>query len=496
MKRFLAALLGAAAFLPSLAPAQSVVPGIGPDAARHLLNRTGFAASEAQIQAFARLTREQAADRLIAEARTAAVTPPPPWVDEAIPNFRLLRNASPEERKRFQQMNVERGLELREWWYREMLDTPSPLTEKMTLFWHCHFATSQQKVRVPQLMYRQNATLRRNALGNFGALVHEMARDPAMVIYLDSAQNRKEQPNENFAREVMELFTLGEGNYGERDIKEVARAFTGWSLDRESGEFVFRRGIHDFGSKTVLGRTGDFDGDAVLDIMLANPQAAEFIARKLWKELISDTPDVEEVHRFARLFRNSRYDVKTLLRAMLTSDEFYAPENRAALIKSPVELVVGTLKQFDIEAPTLRPFVIAGALLGQNVMAPPNVKGWPGGETWINSGTLLGRKQLMDRLFRADDRSERFVARFDDNAERMEDRAGREARLQRRMDRSMGNVRVDLDRWAKAFPETERKSAITRVVLAMAPQNPVKTKTGDVNELVRQLVTDPAYQLK
>ena len=495
MKRFFAALLCTAAVFPALAKADNAPQGIGPDAARHLLNRTGFAASEAEIQTFARLTREQAADRVLGEARATAVTPPPPWVTEALPNFRRLKEAPPEERKRFQQMNVERGLELREWWYREMLNTPSPLTEKMTLFWHGHFATSQQKVRVSQLMYRQNVTLRRNALGNFAVLVHEMARDPAMVIYLDSAQNRKEQPNENFAREVMELFTLGEGNYGERDIKEVARAFTGWSLDRETGEFVFRRGIHDFGTKTVLGRTGDYDGDAVLDIMLSNPQAAEFIAKKLWREFISDAPDVEEVHRFARLFRNSRYDVKTLLRAMLTSDEFYAPENRAALIKSPVELVVGTLKQFDIEAPTLRPFVIAGALLGQNVMSPPNVKGWPGGETWINSATLLGRKQLLDRLFRADDR-ERFVARFDDNAERMEDRAGREARLQRMMDRSMGNVRVDLDRWSKTFPEPDRKPAITRAVLAMAPQNPVKSRTGDVSELVRQLVADPAYQLK
>ena len=469
---------------------------IGADGARHLLNRVGFAASEAEIQSFAHLTREQATVRVLNGATTVAKTPPPVWIDEVIIPPYKRREMSREAREAERRLNLERAFELREWWYREMLSTTSPLTEKMTLFWHSHFATSQQKVRYTPLMYRQNVTLRQNALGNFGKLLHEIARDPAMVVFLDSAQNRKEQPNENFAREVMELFTLGEGNYSEGDIKEVARAFTGWSIDRDTGQFMFRRGIHDFGPKTVLGRTGEFDGDAVLDIFLAHPQTAEFISRKLWKEFISPVPDDEELHRFARIFRNSRYDIKTLMRAMLTSDVFYAVENRAALIKSPVELVVGTLKQFEIDAPTLRPFVIAGALLGQNVLSPPNVKGWPGGETWINSATLLGRKQLLDRLFRADDRLEAMVARFDDRAERPEDRAGREARMQRRMDRAMGGVRVDLERWGRQFKVQDREQAVTRVVLAMAPHNPLTAKNGDVNELVKQLVADPTYQLK
>jgi uncharacterized protein (DUF1800 family) len=470
------------------------------DGARHLLNRTGFAASEAEIQTFSELTREQAAGRILNGALTVALTPPPRWIDEPIiPPYRL-RDMSHEEREVERKLNIERAFELREWWYREMLDTPSPLTEKMTLFWHNHFATSQQKVRFTPLMYRQNIALRRNALGNFGTLLHEIACDPAMVIYLDSAQNRREQPNENFAREVMELFTLGEGNYTERDIKEVARAFTGWSLDRDTGQFFFRRGMHDFGQKAVLGRTGDFDGNAVLDILLAHPQTAEFVSRKLWKEFISPTPDEEELHRFARIFRNSRYDIKTLMRAMLTSDVFYAVENRATLVKSPVELVVGTLKQFEIEAPNLRPFVIAGALLGQNVFAPPNVKGWPGGEAWINSATLLGRKQILDRLFRADERMEligtRPVEQMRERAERLDDRAGREARLQRRMDRAMGGIRFHPDRWARQFRPQDREMAVTRTVLAMAPHNAPAAKGGDVNELVKHLVADPAYQLK
>jgi uncharacterized protein (DUF1800 family) len=187
---------------------------------------------------------------------------------------------SEEERKLALRAQAENGAELRSWWLTEMLTTRSPLTEKMVLFWHNHFVSSLQKVRSPVLMYRQNLLLRKHALGYFGDMLHEVSKDPAMVVYLDNASNRKAQPNENFAREVMELFTLGEGNYVEHDIKEAARAFTGWSIDLDTGQFLSRPLIHDDGVKTVLGRSGNFDGDAVLDILLAQPQTAEFIVRK------------------------------------------------------------------------------------------------------------------------------------------------------------------------------------------------------------------------
>jgi uncharacterized protein (DUF1800 family) len=229
----------------------ATAPGgpLGYDDARHLLNRTGLGATQAEIERFARMSRDDAARKLLADARTAAVTPPPAWVGtaDALRYPRAGEQASDVEKKMFQQQQVREGLELRGWWVAEMLATPSPLTERMTLFWHNHFVSSQQKVKLAELMYRQNVTLRAHALGNFGDLLHAVARDPAMVIYLDSAQNRKGTPNENFAREVMELFTLGEGNYSEQDIKEAARAFTGWSIDRNTGQFVFRRFIHDDG---------------------------------------------------------------------------------------------------------------------------------------------------------------------------------------------------------------------------------------------------------
>jgi uncharacterized protein (DUF1800 family) len=470
---------------------------IGAGGARHLLGRTGFAANAADIRAFAPLTRQEAAERIVksAAASMTAATPPPAWVNDKPPGPAKLQAMTQEERQALQRVNVEHAFELREWWFREMLATPSPLSEKMTLFWHNHFATSQQKVRFTPLMYRQNVTLRRNALGNFGTMLREMGRDPAMLIYLDGANSRKEQPNENFAREVMELFTLGEGNYTEKDIKEVARAFTGWSIDRDSGEFMFRRGIHDYTNKTVLGKTGNFDGDQIFDVLLKKPEAAQFITRKLWKEFISTTPDEREVARLAEIFRDSGYNIAKLMRTMLASDAFYAQENRAALIKSPVEFVVGTMKTFEIDAPNLRPFVLASALLGQNVFAPPNVKGWPGGETWINTATLLGRKQLLDRLFRNEDRLEIAMRSVDAMAAQNGDAPppGRDARMQRQMERQMGGIRWNLDKWAKSFADDA--PAMTRVVLPMAPQRAI-ARLDNPADLVRQLVTDPAYQLK
>jgi uncharacterized protein (DUF1800 family) len=469
--------------------------------ARHLLSRTGFAASEAELATFAALSRGEAADRLLRGATKAAVTPPPKWVDDPFVPLSRLRSASAEQRQALLRKNIEQGLDLREWWFREMLSTPSPLTEKMTLFWHNHFATSQQKVRLTSLMYRQNVLIRRNALGNFGTLLHEIARDPAMLVYLDGAQSRKEQPNENFAREVMELFTLGEGHYSEKDIKEAARAFTGWSIDRDDGTFMFRRFIHDNGTKTVLGKSGNLDGDQVIDILLAQPQTARFITGKLWREFVSPTPDAAEIDRLAGIFRDSGYDTGKLMRAMLTSDAFYAPENRAALFKSPVEFVVGTLKTFDIEPPSLRPFVFASALLGQNVFSPPNVKGWPGGEAWINSSTLLGRKQLVDRLFRNDDRGEMAMTPREELAEMKADDTprGQLARMQRQMLRQMANWHWSVDHWAKAFDgpsASDGRARMTAVVLALAPQSADANANMGAAEWARALVHDPAYQLK
>lgn len=200
----------------------------------------------------------------------------------------------------------------------------------------------------------------------------------------------------------MELFTLGEGSYTEHDVKEAARAFTGWSLNRDTGHYQFRPGLHDNGTKTVLARSGHFDGDAVLDLLLARPETAEYLTRKLWREFVSEEPEAQEVKRIAQSFRSSNYDIKTALRGLLLSDAFWSAGNRGVLIKSPVELVVGALRQLEIEPGPALPLALVSAGMGQNLFSPPNVKGWPGGEAWINTHTLLARKQFLDRLVRTD----------------------------------------------------------------------------------------------
>ncbi len=478
--------------VPALAHA--VGAPLGFDDARHLLNRTSFAAGPRDIEAFARLDREQAVDRLLAWTGKPAGTPPPAWANEPFESLRRFRGMSPEERKLAQREIFRKSFELQSWWLTEMLTTPSPLTEKMTLFWHNHFVSSLQKVRSPQLLYRQNVLFRRHALGHFSELLHAVARDPAMVIYLDNASNRKGRPNENFAREAMELFTLGEGRYGERDIKEAARAFTGWSIDPHTGEFRHRRRAHDEGLKTVLGHTGNLDGDAVLDILLAQPQTAEFIVAKLWREFISLHPDPAEVRRVGRTFRESGYDIRAALRALLVSDAFYEPRNRAALIKSPVELVVGTLRQFNFRTGEVIPFVFAANQLGQRLFVPPNVKGWPGGEAWINSTTLLARKAFLERLFRADELRPMLAGAAMDGAVSAPKGAGRLPEGRERFIRAMLEIEFDGHRWLAQFDEGDAAS-VERVLLATAP---LSAPSPDLQRmaLIRHLVGDPVYQLK
>ena len=498
------------------APTQTAttVPAVlGYDDARHLLNRAGFGATQAEVERFAGLTRDQAARKLLADTRTAAVTPSPAWTADIGP-LRYPRSgekATDAEKKMFQQEQIREGLQLRGWWVGEMLDTPSPLTERMTLFWHNHFVSSQQKVRLAELMYRQNVTLRANALGNFGELLHAIGRDPAMVIYLDSAQNRKGTPNENFAREVMELFTLGEGNYSEQDVKEAARAFTGWSLDRATGQFLFRTFIHDNSNKTVLGRSGNLDGDQVLDILLAQPQTADFITRKMWREFVSPDPDEVEVKRIARQFRDAHYDIKVALYGVLTSNAFYAPDNRATLIKSPIELVVGTLRQFDLKPGQTLPFAVAAAGMGQNLFSPPNVKGWPGQDTWINSTTLLARKQFLDRVFRVDETGAAMAAPADSTMTKaapkqaiapngaQDDEKIRQAQFRRAMDRGVSSIQFDSAAWFAQFgasADTARRSSdATRLLLATTPQMPPDPNSEPL-ALVRGIVLDVSYQLK
>ncbi len=367
--------------------------------AAHLLNRAGFGGPPAEIQKLAGLGLDQAVAHLLDYEAIPDPTPEPDWArpnPEELKKYReAIRNGTPEEKKMAQreqqQLFQRRMLELRGWWLQRMAHGPRPFQEKMVLFWHGHFATSIEKVRNPYFMWRQNNLFRRLATGNWQQLLIEAGQDPAMLLWLDQAQSRKDHPNENFAREVMELFALGEGHYTEHDIAEAARALTGWSLEIQDENFVYRPFIHDNGDKTFLGRTGNFNGDDVIAIIVAQPQSAKFITAKIWNYFAGQVPSPEVCDDLAAILRANGNNFKPLLRAIFRSAAFYAPEVVRNQVKSPVQWLVGSVRVLECELPP--PIVSWGMLrqLGQDLFAPPNVKGWDGGVTWITTNTLLTR---------------------------------------------------------------------------------------------------------
>ncbi len=286
-------------------------------------------------------------------------------------------------------------------WVYRLLYTPNQLLEKTTLFWHGHFATGAEKVKDARMMWDQNQLLREHALGDFGELTHKISQDPAMLIYLDSAINRKAHPNENFARELMELFCLGEGNYSEMDVLELARCFTGWEIKNK--KFRKNRYQHDSEEKSVLGQRGNFDGEDGVRIVLEQPAAPRFIARKLYRFFVSDEPSPTDamLQPLADLFRESDLQVAPVVERILGSNAFFSSSSIGRKIKSPVELVIGMLR--SLKATTNTQLVAKGLLnIGQGLFYPPNVKGWDGGRTWINSSTLLGRANLVADILEND----------------------------------------------------------------------------------------------
>ena len=480
------------------------------DDARFFLTRVGFAPDSNEVAQYVGLTREQAVDKVLATARTEAVTPLPDWVLEPIPTREARKTWTDEQRRDEQRLRGQRYELLRAWWVREMLSTPSPLTERMTLFWHNHFTSGQDKVQYPQQMAQQNMLLRRDAFGNFGELLHDVAKDPAMLQYLDGASNRKGKPNENFAREVMELFTLGEGHYTQRDVSEAARAYTGWSLDPDTQAYVWRANLHDDGNKTVLGQTGPFDGDQVLDVLLARPETATFVTTKLWREFVSDTPDPARIAPIAAQFRASHYDIKVALHGLFMSDAFWNDDDRGVLVKSPAEFVVGTLRAFDIGYDNTAPFAAQIRTLGENLFYPPNVNGWPGGTIWINSSTLLARKQFVEQLFRATETAGPRRMNTPASAKIAASSAGGNMQANPPMQRAVarvgqagqGGVRFDIDTWLAHYntaptakPGLSAELQLQHAVLPLTPVDAIATDST-ASAYLEALLMDPAYQLK
>ena len=379
------------------------------ETAAHLLNRAGFGGAPGEIEELVGLGPAGAVSRFIDYEKVADSTPDPSWARpdrEREERFRALRTASAEERQRMiraeQQSQRQRMIELRGWWLQRMASGVRPLQEKMTLFWHGHFATSIQKVRDAYLMWRQNDLFRRLATSNWPKLITAVAKDPAMLIWLDQAQSRRQHPNENFARELMELFTLGEGHYTEKDVTEAARALTGWSYDRFEQEFVERPFLHDGGPKTIFGRTGNFKGEDVIEMIVAQPQAARFIMARLWNFFAGEAASESLLEALAAELRRADNHFKPVLQTMFLCEEFYAPSRIRNQVKSPVQWLIGSVRMLERELPP--PLACFGLTrnLGQDLFAPPNVKGWDGGLSWITTNTLLARYNQAATLVQGD----------------------------------------------------------------------------------------------
>src|SRR3984893_1316421 len=376
----------------------------------HLLNRAAFGCRPVEIEATRKKGLAAAVHQLVDPAGDAANLPPPTWAHPR--NIQAMRmevrglKDDPEQRKEklreIRMMEGEEILDLRRWWLDRMMNGPAPLLEKMTLFWHGHFATSAQKVNDPYWIWLQNDMLRRNALGNFATLVKKISRDPAMMIYLDLQQSRKEHPNENWARELMELFTVGIGNYSEQDIRESSRAFTGYRIDMTTQQFRFAPFQQDKGTKDFMGRTGAFSGDDIIDILLQQPACAQYIRANLWRYFVEDDPSPRVVDVIAERIRARNYDMRPVLREMFSSAEFYSDRVMRTQIKSPVQYIVQPSKLLESQLPP--PIVAQNAMrqIGQILFAPPNVKGWDGGRTWISTSTLLFRYNFANYLINGD----------------------------------------------------------------------------------------------
>jgi uncharacterized protein (DUF1800 family) len=349
--------------------------------AAHLCRRAGFGAPRRELDEVRRLGPVDAVDRFLRTdpARDAEYRHLFDTIRQGFVAFQFPPN-------------------LQGWWLFRMQREPFPLREKMTLFWHGHFATSFRKVEDMRLMYRQNETLREGALGDFRDLVLAVSRDPAMIVWLDNQENHKGRPNENYARELMELFTLGEGHYTERDVKEAARAFTGWHRNEEG--FFFNREAHDFGPKSILGKRGNFDGADVVDILLQQAQAKRFLATKLLRFFVSPEPSEELIGEAAQVLGDCNLEMKWFLRALFLSRAFYAPEAICSKIKSPVEYTIGALRDLDATFPG-QELAERMTPMGQELFAPPSVKGWDGGRDWISSNAWLARGRFAEALSHA-----------------------------------------------------------------------------------------------
>lgn len=475
---------------------------------QHLMWRAGFGPSAEQLTDLPKYTPQQ-----FYKALQKGSSKKPEYIDVADDFLKGLvmgveeigrqerKEMTPEQRKQIQKKNREgiRSLNLN--WLKVYVNTDSQLREKLAFFWHGHFAC-----RNLNIFYQQGLldVLRRNALGSFRDMLHEVSKTAAMLNFLNNQQNRKDHPNENFAREVMELFTLGRGNYTENDIKEAAKAFTGWTSNLK-GEFTFRRNQHDFGTKTVLGKSGNFNGEDVLDILLDQKQTANYITNKIYRFFVNDQTDKAKVDWLAERFYKSGYDIGKLMEDIFTSDWFYDEKNIGARIKSPIELLAGIQRILPMELENEESLTFLQRALGQILFYPPNVAGWPGGKTWIDSSTLMLRMRIPQLINDVDEMNVRV--KDDDDQMMGRDDASEGMKGKGYAKKSMIKADINWDVYVKNFesiPKEELLIVITKHLLQVkqgVSDDVIKQYTDAsgrknfIRSATLQLMSTPEYQL-
>lgn len=482
---------------------------------QHLLWRAGFGPAVEQLGDLSNYTPNQ-----FYKALVKASSKKPEYIDVADDYLKGLmlgieevgrqakKELDGEERKMVQQKNRQGVRNLNMYWMHEMVNTSAQLREKMAFFWHGHFACRNLNV-----FYQQGLldVIRRNALGNFRTLLNEVSRSAAMLNFLNNQQNRKDHPNENFAREVMELFTLGRGHYTENDIKDAARAFTGWSANVK-GEYVFRKFQHDFGTKTVLGRTGNFDGGEVLDILLEEKQTARYISNKIYRFFVNENADNEKSEWLADRFYKSDYDIGKLMEDIFTSDWFYDEKNVGTRIKSPVELLVGIQRMLPMKVENEEALMVLQRILGQILFYPPNVAGWPGGKSWIDSSSLMMRMRIPKLI---NDVDEMNVKPKDDddtmmgqnNMDKTQGSGSKQSGGYAGIRRQQVNADIDWKLFLRNYESVPREQLLTTV-----SSNLIQQQQGIKSDLIRkysdesgrenfiktitlQIMSTPEYQL-
>lgn len=450
---------------------------------QHLMWRAGFGPAVEQLTDLPEVSPKQ-----LYKALQKASTKSPQYIDVADDYLKGLfagidevgrqerrKEMTEDERKKVQQKNRESVRSLNLNWLDVFVTTDAQLREKMAFFWHGHFACRNLNV-----FYQQGLldVIRKNALGNFRDMLHAVSKTAAMLNFLNNQQNRKDHPNENFAREVMELFTLGRGNYTENDIKEAARAFTGWTANLK-GDFTFRRFQHDYGSKTVLGKTGNFDGDEVLDILLSQKQTAKFITQKIYKFFVNEKIDDEKVNWLADRFYQSTYDIGKLMEDIFTSDWFYDDKNIGAKIKSPIELVAGIQRMLPMKLENPEALTFLQRALGQMLFYPPNVAGWPGGKAWIDSSSLMLRMRLPLLINDVDE----LNLKVKDDDDQMMGRKNSEdgEKMKGIAKRSIVRASIDWKTYLDHFEKIQREQLVGSLA-----SNLLQTKTSVNAELIKQ----------